>query len=269
MKGTFYVICFLSLCFSVAAICQPRVSNVRFDLNSKSKSIEIKYDVSEIKDADSVYIQVNAVRRGAITPRSMTGDFGKNIRSGKNKKIVWDFFADSLKINDDLVIKVNVLLAPLPMIAAADSVRRKPPIVKKEKVSRGINGIALVTLGAGLAAGGGMYYLSTVQKKQSAEAYEDYKQRNWNHKSDITLIGNDPYLKNLADAALDQAKSDYNKAKRQQTVSKALLFGGIAIVIADAVFTIPMLKNRKNKRVGLYLDVDPGMVASAGFQVKF
>ncbi|MCF0075083.1 hypothetical protein LZD49_31655 [Dyadobacter sp. CY261] len=266
MRITLYWLCFL-LFSSIAALSQPRVSNVRFDLHNKSKVIEIKYDIADVRDADSVYVVVNAVRRGVIVPRNISGDIGKNIRPGKNKKVIWDVLADSLKINDDMVIRVNVLPGALPLIAATDSVKRKPPVIKKDK-GGGVNGLALATLGGGLVVGGGMYYLSTVQKKLSADSYEFYKENNWNHKSDIALAGDDPYLRELSKASLEQAKADLRKAKRQQTLSKALLFGGIAIVIADAIFTIPMLAKRKNSRVGLYLDLDARGVASAGFQIK-
>lgn len=258
---------FFLLCFATTAISQPRVSNVQFDLNNKAKIIEIKYDITDVREADSVYVVVNAVRRGVIIPRNVTGDIGKNIRPGKNKKVIWDVLADSLKINDDMVIRVNVLPGPLPLIAMTDSVKRKPPVIKKAK-GGGVNGLALAALGGGLAIGGGMIYLSTVQKKWSTESYKDYKENNWNHKDNVPLNGNDPFLENLSKASYEQAQADLKTAKRQQTLSKALLFGGIAVVIADAIFTIPALARRKNSKVGLHLDLDSRGVASAGFQIK-
>lgn len=266
MGKALYWLCFL-LCSSIASLAQPKVSNVRFELNNKSKVIEIKYDIDDVREADSVYIVASVARRGVIAPRTISGDIGKNIRSGKNKKVVWDVFADSLKINDDMVIRVNVLPGPLPLMAATDSLKRKPPVVKKQK-GGGVNGLALATLGGGLVVGGGMYYLSTVQKKLSADSYEYYRNNNWNHKSDITLTGDEAYLRELSKASFEQAQADLKKAKRQQTLSKALLFGGIAIVVADAIFTIPMLAKRKNGKVGLYLDLDARGVASAGIQVR-
>ncbi|MCE7059226.1 hypothetical protein [Dyadobacter sp. CY343] len=266
MGRTLYWLCFL-LFSSIAALAQPRVSNVRFDLNNKSKVIEIKYDIDNVREGDSVYVNANVARRGAIVPRNISGDIGKNIKSGKNKKVTWDVFADSLKVNDDMVIRVIVLPGALPLIAATDTVKPKPAVVKRSK-GGGVNGLALATLCGGIVVGGGMYYLSTVQKKLSADSYEFYRKNNWNHKSDLTFTGDEAYLRELSKASYEQAQADLKKARRQQKVANAFLFGGVAIVIADAIFTIPMLAKRKNSKVGLYLDLDARGVASAGIQVR-
>ena len=258
----------LFFCCSLTLSAQQRINNVRFQLDSKSKLIEINYDALGLLEADSVYISVTGKKTRVIVPKQLSGDIGKGVKSGKNRKIIWDVVGDNLKINDDLVIKVNVLISAPPMLAAADSAKRKPPKVAS-KTRRGLNGTALLMLGGGIAVGGGMYYLSTVQKAASAKTYELYKQRNWNHDGDLTLIGNDPDLKKQYDASLDQAKSDYNKAKRQMMLSKIMMFGGIGIAVADAVFTIPVLFTPKNKKVSLRLELDSWGIASAGLQLKF
>jgi len=267
MKKTLLWTCFFCCC-SVAAMSQQRISNVRFQLDSKSKLIEINYDAHGILAEDSVYVTVTGKKTRSIIPGQISGDIGKGVKSGKNRKILWNIVSDNLKINEELMIKVNLAIAAAPMLASADSIKRKPPVVVN-KSRKSLNGAALLMLGGGLAAGGGLYYLSTVQKTTSAETYEEYKQRNWNHNSDLKLIGSDPELQKLYDASLEQAKADYNKAKRQLMMSKVMMIGGIGIAVIDIVFTVPILFQSKNKKVGLRLGLDSGGVASAGIKMKF
>jgi hypothetical protein len=251
-------------------LAQPRISNVRFELDNKAKLIEISYDASGLAPTDSIYITVTGRKTGAIVPGQLTGAIGTGVKSGKNRKILWDVVADNLKINDILSVLVHVRTDGSPVMARTDSSIKKEPIVKTtKKTGRKLNGPALLMLGGGLVVGGGMYYMSTVLKAKSADSYELYKQQNWIHKDDLTFTGSDPELQKMYSVYLDNAKKDYNRAKRQKMMSGVVLVAGIGIVLADAIFTIPIMVQPKNKKVGLFLEMDSGGFASAGLQIKF
>lgn len=258
----------MGLCvMATTVMAQPRISKVRFGIDPKSKVIEIKYDVFGIKAADSVYVSVAGKKSGNIVPRALSGAIGRGIKSGSDRKIVWDVVADSLRINEEIEIKVLLSLGEPMTVALRDTTKRVPkPVVKKDR--KHLNGGALLLLGGGLAAGGGLYYWSTLMKTKSIESYDLYKVRNWNHKEDIT-IGSDTELQRRLSASMEQSNADFKKAKTQQTLSKIMLVSGIVIVVADAFFTIPSLLQKGNNRVGLHLEMNSWGVASAGVKVKF
>lgn len=248
-------------------MAQPRISGVRFEVNSKDKLIEITYDVFGIRMADSIYVTVAGKTSGNIVPRSLSGAVGRGVKPGSGRKIYWDVVADGLKIDEEIEVKVQLELAEAYALAGRDTTGRPPKtVVKRDR--KGLNGGALVVLGGGLAAGGGLYYWSTLMKEKSIASYDLYKIRNWNHKQDIS-IGTDTELQRRLTASIEQSDADFKKAKTQQTLSKVMLIGGIALAVTDAFFTIPALLQKKNNRVGLRLDMNPWGVASAGVNVKF
>lgn len=267
----FHVRCFLVfwLAAALGAMAQPRLNNVRFELNANAKVVEIKYDVFGIGLEDSVYVVVTGKNTGKIVPRAISGAIGRKIKPGSDKKIYWDVVADNLKIDEEIEIQVHLSLANALLIAQPDTTKRMPKIVVENKVRRGLNGRALLLLGGGLVAGGGLYYWSTAIKAKSLESYELYKIRNWNHKDDLLLLGNDPFLKARAEVSLAQANADYNKAKRQQTLGQLLFIGGIVVVVVDAIFTIPSLIERKNNSVELHTETSAWGVNSLGIKLKF
>lgn len=251
----------------VAVVAQPRISKVRFEVNPKAKIIEIKYDVFGIKMNDSIYVTVTGKVSGNIVPRALSGAVGRGVKPGSDRQIFWDVVADGVKIDEEIEIRVLLELSDALTLAARDTSKRpNKPVVKKDRKS--INGGALLVLGGGLAAGGGLYYWSTLMKAKSLESYDLYKVRNWNHKGDIT-VGTDTELQRRLTASIEQSNADFKKAKTQQTLSKVMLVGGIAIAVADAFFTIPSLMKNNNNRVGVHLDVSSWGVASAGVKVKF
>ncbi len=267
-KRLLYIVGLGWLLSTGVAIAQPRISNVRFELMDKLKAIEIRYDVFGIKIADSIYVAVTGKTSGNIIPRALSGAVGRGVKPGSNRKIYWDVVADSLKINEEIEIQVLLKLSEAFTLAVRDTSKRAiKPIVKKDR--RSLNGRALLLLGGGLAAGGGLYYASTLQKVKAAETYELYKIRNWNHKADLALLGTDAELQRRLAASLEQADTDFKKAKRQQTMANVMLIGGIAIAVADAFFTIPALFSKNNNSVNLHFEASPWGLNSVGVAIKF
>ncbi len=115
-----------------AAIAQPRISKVRFEVIAKAKVIEITYDVFGIKMADSIYVRVMGKTSGNIIPRTLSGAVGRGVKPGSDRKIYWDVVADVVKIDEEIEVKVFLELADTLLIAArkktsAPQTRRKIP----------------------------------------------------------------------------------------------------------------------------------------------
>lgn len=266
MQRILYFICFM-MTISQVALCQPRITNVRFEVREKSKVIEIRYDAQGLVQSDSVYIIAKTRKGHEIRPRTLQGNVGTGLKAGKNKKVIWDVVADDLRVNEEVGIVINVWSLPVPVVAVRDSIPPRRPIVAKAPKGK-LNGMALLTLGAGLAAGGALAYQGYLQKGRSQDNYDLYKSRNWNHKNDLNLAGNDTYLQTLYKSSAEQAETDLKLAKRQQMMSRVFTYGGIAVAVVDAVLMLPRLRSRANKKAALRFDWGPEMV-SVGVKITF
>ncbi len=67
-----------------------RVSNIRLTAIDQT-SLEILYDLSASSPGDSIYFEVTGRNSGvlAFNPGFIEGDFGRHVRAGLNKRIVW------------------------------------------------------------------------------------------------------------------------------------------------------------------------------------
>jgi hypothetical protein len=51
-------------------------------------------------------IKINKQNGDSITPKSITGDLGNNIKSGNNKSIIWDLEKDSIHLDENISIEI-------------------------------------------------------------------------------------------------------------------------------------------------------------------
>jgi hypothetical protein len=71
-------------------------------------NIDNKTSISKFR----IEIKINKQNGDPITPKSINGDLGNNIKSGNNKRIIWDLEKDSVFLDDD--ISIEVLANKLP-----------------------------------------------------------------------------------------------------------------------------------------------------------
>ncbi|GAB4035630.1 hypothetical protein [Spirosoma jeollabukense] len=118
---------------SLTASAQVRVSNVRVSLNAEGMLVT-QYDVQGIASEDSVYVAINGLKSGRLTPISLTGDLGRKVAAGTDKTIYWDIVKDAYKINEDVVVTVLIKLArgrlpqSAPMAGASGRARAGNPV---------------------------------------------------------------------------------------------------------------------------------------------
>ena len=89
---------------------KPSILNVRINIMEEGK-VRINYDVENLNKNDSVGLFVVSKKGGTLIPKSVIGDFGKNIISGKNKLITWDLVKDEIFVEDEFQIKVEIKLS--------------------------------------------------------------------------------------------------------------------------------------------------------------
>lgn len=111
-----HVCLFFFLLFSpTLTFAQSLVTDVRIKLLDATR-LEILYNLTG--PADSVWFEAEARFGGQLNPSSayLYGDFGRNVPSGPNRRIVWYLYDDGHRIKSD--IQVRVLARPLTLLEA-------------------------------------------------------------------------------------------------------------------------------------------------------
>lgn len=273
------------------AYSQAQISNVKFELNGKDRTIRINYDIDFNSPEDSVYISAVGGKSGILKSKTLSGDIGKGIKTGPNKLIVWDFMTDSLKINENLTINVFVkihdyrAMAEAPKTEQKETAEAKPAIVediptlqkieptkpsipkiKPTKVKGKINVATLAILGTGLAAGVGMVVMSTGIKSTAESYYNIYQSSNVNQK--IT-VSKDDWLTNYSAVTIAKADKDLALANDQLKKANLLFYGGIAVAALDLVYSIPRLRKKTNKKVSFQPVVNQNGTLLVNANIKF
>lgn len=202
---------------TVGAFCvhdtnaQTRVSKVRFTFNETAKTIDITYNLVDSSPLDSIFVVVRKRDNSKIIARHLSGDLGLGVSNGLNKKIIWDIMADSLRINEEISINVNLKVGTSPIVPKKDTtIAAIKPIIKLQKQRGSLNLMALLILVGGVGGGGYMTYYGSTQRTIADKYYEDYKNNNWNQKTfSITPSG----LKLYEQQTVANATTDLDKAK--------------------------------------------------------
>lgn len=118
IKG-FY--CYLLLLDYCGTTYGQTIDNVRIrPLNGSY--IEILYDLSGSKPGDSVYIQVETRRTSLyVSAKYLTGDVGRNVTAGKNRRIVWNTVQNGYELRGK--VRVRVYLA---IVLVESALRPRP-----------------------------------------------------------------------------------------------------------------------------------------------
>jgi hypothetical protein len=259
---------------------QVVVKNVKFNLNTYQRLIEINYDVESIILEDSVYIVVTNRDKQEFKSTALKGDVGKKITPGAEKKILWDFMADSLRINDDIAITVYVKLhslaqkpEPSPVVIATTKPAKETKKVEKPEIKipkvpkvKKFNTWAIGLLGAGLAAGGYMVYDGLAQKKVAEGYYQTYIDNSWNQK---IIVSDDAWLKQYSEGSIATANAMLTRAQDKLKKANTMLYSGIGVIVADAILTIPKIRRKTGKKLSFntnYLPSSQTFVLGANFK---
>lgn len=108
------IIKFLIVFISFEAISQRNISNVR--VKQTDKNLEILYDCSGIEAGDSLKVVIKSKNSNHIyEPKSLSGNFGNNISSGKNRLIIWNMEKDDILIKEEIKAELIIsYLLPIP-----------------------------------------------------------------------------------------------------------------------------------------------------------
>ncbi len=102
-----------SLCFAQNGI---NISSPKIEM--KDSLVHIFYHILNAPEEDKfvIRLEISDPEGKLINPRFINGDIGESISGGRDKKITWDVYADSIFINDDIyfTLYANRIIPPEP-----------------------------------------------------------------------------------------------------------------------------------------------------------
>jgi hypothetical protein len=88
---------------------KPTISNIHFSVKENGY-INFSYDVTDLLPSDSIFVYLRNMAGTIIKPKSVIGDIGNNIISGKGKLISWNIVNDNFFVDDDYQAIIEVKL---------------------------------------------------------------------------------------------------------------------------------------------------------------
>lgn len=81
------------------------------ELSLKNGKVHVDYDLlnSSRSEKFTVRIEISDDKGDLVPARSLSGDIGKGVNGGGNKKIIWDIGADSIFLDGDVFVEVYAM----------------------------------------------------------------------------------------------------------------------------------------------------------------
>lgn len=96
--------CFLSLTKTFAQVTV--IENTKLQL--ENENLIITYDIGGTNTLEKVWLEIKTTSGKTIIAKTLNGDIGENISSGKNKRIIWNMKADNIDLQGE-ELNVQVL----------------------------------------------------------------------------------------------------------------------------------------------------------------
>jgi len=149
-----HVLLFLLLFVSAfVSPAQSLINDIRIRLLDASR-LEILYNLTG--PADSVWFEAEARFGGQLNPDPafLYGDFGRNVRPGPNRRIVWYLYDEGQRIKSDVRVRVlaRTLQLPGPIVKEAPEAIALYPLLKDKRrwsVGPGWTAVSAVLPGVG------------------------------------------------------------------------------------------------------------------------
>jgi len=133
------------------------IENIQFYFNKPVNEVIITYDFVNFSEFERYDIELSFKDEDnhIIKPISVSGDVGKNITGGKNKKIKWDIFNDVSGISETALPSVVISsVGTIPIDPSMALIMNKIDASERNKFSFKFkrDGVMLIGAGAGLSA---------------------------------------------------------------------------------------------------------------------
>ena len=225
------------------------------DLSLENNQLVIHYAISKAKkkQAFEVWPEITTANGQKINASTLSGDYGTGIIAGTDKKIIWDYSADGVILNEKVFVELKAKIS-----------------ISNTKVSTGkALIISAIFPGVGITKlnGGGAYWLmsiatyglvvgSIVKNSKAFQNYEDYKNNSFQN--------------------AEEADDIYREALDYQKQSQTFAYAAIGLWSVNMIWTF--FKARKNnkstasyyqhKKTLFYSGINPSN-KSIGFTLKY
>lgn len=224
------------------------------DLVIENNQLAIYYNITKAKKKQTfeVWPVITTSNGQKINASNFSGDFGENIEPGLDKKIIWDYNADGIILNDKIFVELQARVA-----------------VTSTDIGLG-NALLLSAVIPGLgitkAKGGGPYWLMSIPVYAStALAFTNYNDAKNSY--DAYLNGNF--------AAPEDASLQYNNAIDSQNMSRTFTYSAIGIWAVNMIWTGLSARKKKTgtaykyyKKTLFYSRINP-VNKTLGFTLKY
>lgn len=207
----------------LAIICSHSFSQgiliTKPELRADGEVIIISYDIISRLNNDIFYIWVEITRTDGrvIHPTRLTGDIGEKIKAGQNKEIRWDISNDTISLNEEISVEV------------------KGEKYVKSFTRAGVLARSLVLPGWGhtVAKPGKPWWIAGIA------AYGSLSGGFYHHRK---------YLQNYKLYHEQRSSADlraeyYEKAQKEDNLSREFFYGAAAIWTADLIWTAVLPDN--------------------------
>ena len=234
-------------------------------LEVSDENLVIEYDILNVDPSDFfiVWIEVTDAAGNKISAVSLTGDVGKEIKGGSNKRIIWDLGNDKILIDEDIFVEIKAEKIPAKEETAEAETPEETKTEKKDesmverktisKTNMLLSSVVLPGWGQTKLSKGKPYWLLGVAgygciagsislNRMASSAYQDYKE------------SIDP----------DEFNAFYDKAIQQDKISKYMAYSGIGIWVADLIWVLATptsskesLTSREDRKFKIMPGFDP------------
>ncbi len=88
-----------------------QIETTNLAIFDKKLSISYEFYKSKKKHRFDIWVEITTSIGEKINARALSGDIGENLPGGKDKKIIWDYNADGVVLNDEINVKVKAMVS--------------------------------------------------------------------------------------------------------------------------------------------------------------
>lgn len=190
--------------------------------------LHIAYNIYNKNSTGKFHIEIEITKQNgeSITPKSITGDLGDNIKSGNNKRIIWDLEKDIIYLDEDISIEI----------------KGKKLIESFSKGSLLLMSTAVPGLGQTKMSGKPWWLCSVAAYGTLASGFIIYKS---------SLNTYDAYK---AEENPNTRKDQYDKARKKLNIANALFITSATLWVANIIWVaVTPNSNQPLKHVKVYL----------------
>ncbi len=264
----FIILISILLCPAIDLQAQSTVEVTNPVLSLKGSDVQISFDLlnSSRSDIFTIRIEVTNSEGKAIDARSLSGDIGKSINGGRNKKILWDIESDSIFLDEEIFVQVYALTESVPVVEKPQVVETEEPTIVETEEPIVVETEETPAVRAGAESGSvNKEYNRTSIILQSVAfpglglSRTNPGQPHWIRGiAGYGCIAGSIYFNSKAVSSYqaykntdnqDEVDNLFNQAVKQDNISEALAFIAIGIWVTDLVWTIAGTSGLKNDQI--------------------